>query len=58
LDPEQVYRFTLSGNPYSFYFSARDRENGHWVHAYLCVDELRREWNKVSSVDFDSPDGG
>lgn len=58
LDPEQVDCFTLSGNPYSFDFSARDRENGHWVHAYLCVDELRREWNKVSSVDFDSPDGG
>ena len=58
LDPAIVDRLTPSGNPYTFDFVAGDRENGHWVHAWVCEEELRREWNKVSTIDYDAPDRG
>ncbi len=57
-DPGTVDQLTLSGNPYTFDFSSREKENGHWVNLYICEQELRQEWNKISSVKFDKPDGG
>lgn len=58
LNPETIEPLTPSGRPYTFDFNSRDRENGHWVHAWICTEELRSEWNKVSKIDFDAPDGG
>jgi hypothetical protein len=56
LDQETVDKFTSSGNPYSFDFSSKERENGHWVRAYICEPEMRKEWNRVSSCPYDSLD--
>jgi hypothetical protein len=56
IDIQTADKYTLSGNPYSFDFSSGERENGHWVRAYVCVPEMRSEWNKVSSCKFDSID--
>jgi hypothetical protein len=56
LDPQKVDQLTLSGNPYSFDYSSKEKENGHWVRAYLCETELRKEWNKMSSCQYDSLD--
>jgi hypothetical protein len=56
LDIQTVDRYTLSGNPYSFDFSSKERENGNWVRAYICVPEMRKEWNKLSDCKFDSID--
>jgi len=58
LNPEKVDRFSLSGNPYYFDFNAREKENGYWVKAYICEQELREEWNKVAGIKYDSIDGG
>jgi hypothetical protein len=56
LDPQTVEKITISGNPYSFDFSSKEKENGHWVRAYLCESEMKQEWNKVSSCKYDSID--
>jgi len=56
LDPHTVDKVTPSGNPYSFDFNSEEKENGHWVRAYLCEKELREEWNKVSLCNYDSLD--
>jgi hypothetical protein len=56
LDPQTVEKLTPSGNPYSFDFSSKERENGHWVNAFLCETELRKEWNKMSFCQYDSLD--
>ncbi len=53
LDPKTVEFITPSGNNYNFDFENRMRENGHLVYAYICHDEMRREWNKRSSIDYD-----
>jgi hypothetical protein len=53
LDPETVDFITPSGNNYEFDFENGMRENGHLVYAYICHDEMRREWNNRSSIDYD-----
>lgn len=47
---------TLNGNPYKHYTERKDVENGNPVWIYLCEDELRKEWNLHSSVNYDSTD--
>jgi hypothetical protein len=56
LDPEKVDWITPSGNPYSFDFSSAEKENGNWVRTYICEEELRKEWNSISSCKYDSID--
>ncbi|HYQ57445.1 MAG TPA: O-antigen ligase family protein [Draconibacterium sp.] len=56
LNPEQVEKFTASGNMYTFNFTSDDKENGNWVYSYICMEELRSEWNKRSKYDFDTRD--
>lgn len=56
LDPQEVDKFSTSGNPYYFDFSSFEKENGHWVKAYICETELRKEWNNKSQMKFDSLD--
>jgi len=56
LDPEKVEWFTPSGNLYSFDFSSTEKENGNWVRAYICEEELRKEWNSMSKCKYDSID--
>ncbi|MDX8338835.1 O-antigen ligase family protein [Draconibacterium sp. IB214405] len=54
LDPQHVDKYTESGNPYTFNFNSQEKENGHWVQSYICTEELRTEWNKLSECKFDS----
>jgi hypothetical protein len=56
IDPQNVEKNTPSGNPYSFDFNSKEKENGHWVRAFVCETEMRNEWNKVSSCKYDSID--
>jgi hypothetical protein len=56
LNPKKVDKISLSGNPYSFDFSSKERENGHWVRAFVCETEMRKEWNEISSCKYDSID--
>jgi hypothetical protein len=31
-------------------------ENGNYIHNYVCEEELRANWNKISSISYDSLD--
>ncbi|WP_321372209.1 O-antigen ligase family protein [uncultured Draconibacterium sp.] len=56
LNPDQVEKYTASGNKYTFNFNSSEKENGNWVYSYVCMTELRTEWNKRSEHDFDTRD--
>jgi len=47
---------TVNGRLYAHQKDVLYRENGHRVWNYVCWDELRNEWPKLSSVDFDTTD--
>ena len=44
------------GNLYFHDTTRVARENGNYVWIYLCEKELRREWNNVSTFDYDGYD--
>lgn len=56
IDPENIEHTTINGNPYTHDFSQDFIENGHHIWLYLCEPELRKEWNLVSEIDYDSVD--
>lgn len=47
---------TLNGNPYLHFPERKDIENGNPVWIYINEDELRKEWNLRSEINFDSTD--
>jgi hypothetical protein len=47
---------TTGGKPYFHDPQKRDIENGNLVWIYLCEEELSREWNRHSSMDFGGKD--
>ncbi|MDD4227305.1 MAG: O-antigen ligase family protein [Mariniphaga sp.] len=53
VDPDTVEYFSPSGNKYHHDFEDKTRENGYLVYTYICDEELRREWNKLSKKDYD-----
>lgn len=53
IEPEEVEKITVSGNPYRHDFDQGMRENGHLVYIYVCEEELRQEWNKRSDIKYD-----
>ena len=51
-----LHEKTINGNPYKHYTERKDIENGNPVWIYICEDELRKEWNLNSNVNYDSTD--
>lgn len=51
---ENIVWTTSSGNKYSHDFENPTVENGRYVYLYVCNDELRAEWNKMSKINYDS----
>jgi hypothetical protein len=47
---------TASGNRYTHYPEETILENGYLVWMNVCEEELRREWNRRSSLQFDGRD--
>jgi hypothetical protein len=47
---------TAEGNPYSNDLLNPQSENNQPVYISICDLELRREWNKISSMDYDDKD--
>ncbi|MFZ2285500.1 MAG: O-antigen ligase family protein [Bacteroidales bacterium] len=47
---------TVSGNRYTHYPEETILENGYLVWMNVCEEELRREWNRRSTLPFDSKD--
>ena len=48
--------YTVNGNSYYHDTTSTLKENGHLIWRYVCIKELRTEWNKVSEISYDSLD--
>lgn len=49
---EELEQYTSEGKPYVHHPGKKDIENGHFVWLYICDEELEREWNRVSELDY------
>jgi hypothetical protein len=54
VDKEVIDKITARGNPYEHNFDDPMVENGKYVNLYICHDEMRNEWNKISEFKYDS----
>jgi hypothetical protein len=50
----ELDKTTAHGGVYQHDTTSKRRENGYWVHLYICEPELRESWNKRSAMDFDT----
>ena len=48
--------YSPSGNPYYHDTLNNGMENGNFIWLYVQHDEMRKEWNKVSPLDYDGED--
>lgn len=48
--------YTVNGNQYIHDLNNTEIENGYYVWLYICPEELRKEWNKISNLDYDGKD--
>lgn len=48
--------YTANGNPYYHDTLTKTTENGHYVWLYVSNDELKKEWNSRSKINYDSTD--
>ncbi|MCB2219968.1 MAG: O-antigen ligase family protein [Bacteroidetes bacterium] len=53
---EMIDRETAQGNPYWHDTINQPVENGSRIGLYICEQELRKEWNLRSELDYDGPD--
>ncbi len=51
---EQMH--TVNGNPYSFKFENKQRENGHYVHWFICKRELEEAWHNKTNLSLNDKD--
>ncbi len=54
VDKSSIEKKTARGNLYNHDFNNPMVENGRYVFLYLCQDEVREEWDKVSEIKYDS----
>ncbi len=56
--PDEIYlkSHTEMGNPYIHDLNELQMENGNFIWINICEDELRHEWNRRSSIDFNGYD--
>jgi hypothetical protein len=52
VDVTALDSLTAEGNPYTHKVVSKEIENGHYVWLYVCQEELRREWNRVSDIEY------
>jgi hypothetical protein len=53
IDRELIDKTTVLGNFYEHDFENKAVENGHYTYLYVCHDEMREEWNKISEIKYD-----
>jgi len=51
-DREDLDLYTANGNPYTHDLNNSDIENGYYVWIYISEEELNKEWNKISKMDY------
>ena len=53
VDMESLDKTTSRGNYYEHDIENKAVENGHYTYLYICHDEMRSEWNKISNIKYD-----
>jgi hypothetical protein len=53
IDKDSISKTTSLGNYYLHDFENKAVENGHYTYLYICHDEMRSEWNKISNIKYD-----
>ena len=53
VNKESIDKTTSQGNYYEHDFENKAVENGHYTYLYICHDEMRSEWNKISVIKYD-----
>lgn len=53
INPETIEKTTALGNPYEHDFKNKAVENGRYTFLYICHDEMREEWNQISTKKYD-----
>ena len=53
IKPGDIDDYTAEGNPYKNHSELREVENGHYVWLHVCDEEMEREWNHVSEIDYE-----
>jgi hypothetical protein len=48
--------YTPNHNPYVHNIKSGYLENGHFTDIYVCEPEMQREWNKVSTIQYEQND--
>ncbi|MDY6801283.1 MAG: O-antigen ligase family protein [Bacteroidota bacterium] len=56
VDFENLEQFTASGNPYQHNTKLKQIENGNYVWLYVCPQELKKEWNRISEIAYNGKD--
>jgi hypothetical protein len=56
IDYSQLDRYTINGNPYLHDTVSGLLENGNYTGLYQNISEMIREWNKISSIDYNQTD--
>jgi hypothetical protein len=52
----ELEKYSHNGNKYSHFPEMNDYENKFPVWIYICEPELKKEWNKISTFNFDGTD--
>jgi len=55
-DPTKLASHTVNGNEYQHDLNGPLTENGNFIWVNVCDKELRNEWNKRSTLDYDGKD--
>ncbi|HEX2936831.1 MAG TPA: O-antigen ligase family protein [Bacteroidales bacterium] len=58
LDTTSLERVTVNGNAYHHDTKHLYLENGNYIYLYICEKELKSEWEKRSTLNYDSLDNG
>lgn len=56
VDFESLEKYTKKGNVYTHNIEKKQIENGNYIWLYVSEEELREEWNKISTLKYDGKD--
>ncbi len=56
VDINNLEKLTINGNEYLHDFNLDQLENGNYVWIYLCEEEIKKEWDKISSIPYNGKD--
>jgi len=56
IDIQNLEKQTVNGRSYLHDTERKRTENGHYIDVYICMDELEKEWAKLSTLSINGED--